>query len=703
MSVTSPDYYPQSPTRIPEDLTKLSSSYQFRASLAILSIITFFLLYSVLVAGLGYLAYSALIYDMGDVNKGTLFLKFCAITGSMMLFVFTLKFIFKLKNHVPENRIKLNKKDHPKLWFFVDQICKETGAPRPKNIYVDPDVNAYVAYTNTWLSLLFPVKKELTIGLGLVSCLNLTEFKAVVTHEFGHFAQRSMKIGSYIMSANTIINDMIYNRDSWDRMLDQWRASDIRLSAPAWVITPVIWLIRQILTLFYQFLNIMYSSLSREMEFNADKVAVSTSGSDAIISALWKLDSGSESWNSTIQHAYLASQKKLFVKNLYTHNLKAIAEKENELQQTFEKLPEDNRGGKHYFSISNLSKVNMYASHPPNNMREDNAKLPYIECIEDTRSPWILFDRDMKVQEKMTTLLYEQYLQKKPEKYIDFEAFESFIYAEQKGKEKLEAYHNTFEQRFLIIPDNEELDNLLDEFENPNKEFLLGHKQKLASLMEDVNDLKELMTTAIAIAEGTTEQKSFTFQEKTYKKETVETGYHMIADILNKKLETGFIDWDKSFCAYHLKMAYQVGKENELRKIFDQHRLLTHIYQTINKEKNRIFHHLEVIQQKSDLTEGQINNFGRDITSTIFGFNKLLDEISDDTFIPLSNIENIQDLKEAIVENGKFIKEKGPIFENGNIDQVLNSLEVTMNNLQRVDQKSVAQILDLCEEVNEIA
>ena len=226
-----------------------------------------------------------------------------------MLFIFTLKFIFKLKNHKPSNRIKLNKKEHADLWRFVDQICAETGAPKPKSIYIDPDVNAYVSYSNTWLSLILPVKKNLTIGLGLVSCLNLSEFKAVVSHEFGHFAQSTMKVGSYIMSANTIIHDMIFDRDRWDNILDDWRASDIRISFAAWIITPIIWVIRQVLNLFYQFLNVMYSSLSREMEFNADKVAASTSGSDAIISALWKLDDGAINWN-TSNRTSLSCRKK---------------------------------------------------------------------------------------------------------------------------------------------------------------------------------------------------------------------------------------------------------------------------------------------------------------------------------------------------------------------------------------------------------
>ena len=180
---------------------------------------------------------------------------------------------------------------------------------------------AYVAYSNMWLSLFLPVRKDLTIVLGLVSCLNLTEFKAVLAKKFEYLAKRSMKIGRYIIYANTIIHDMIDSRDRWDDLLAQWKQADIRLSAEAWVITPIIWSIRQLLCRFYQLLIIMYECLSREMEFNADKVAVSVTGSDAIVSALWKLDKGNANCRSTINHAYLAAKKDHFAKNLYEHNL----------------------------------------------------------------------------------------------------------------------------------------------------------------------------------------------------------------------------------------------------------------------------------------------------------------------------------------------------------------------------------------------
>ena len=416
-------YYPASPTNVSNNLTDLTSSYMFRAVLALMAVLLFFVLYAAMVMACAYLAYFAVIYDIISFNKLTILMKVGAIAGSSMLFVFTLKFIFKLKNHKPKNRIELTKHEYPEIWDFIDQICKETGAPKPKSIYVDPDVNAYVSYTNMWLSLFLPVRKDLTIGLGLVSCLNLTEFKAVMSHEFGHFSQNSMKIGSYIVSANTIIHDMIFSRDKWDDLLDSWRGADIRLSAAAWLITPLVWGIRQLLNFFYQFLNIMHSSLSREMEFNADKVAVKTTGSCAIISGLWKLDGGLESWNDTMNNAYLAAQKGFFVNNLYRHNQIAIERESEKQQKDFSELRKDSRGGKLYFATSEVSKVGMYMSHPPNDLRETNAKVPYIECAIDETSPWVLFGAQELLQEKMSSHIYKEYLNNPASNFITPEGF----------------------------------------------------------------------------------------------------------------------------------------------------------------------------------------------------------------------------------------------------------------------------------------
>jgi len=693
MNTKTLDFYPKNPENISKEFTKLHSSYKTRAFLAILAIILFFVLYAGLVFGLGVLTYKAVIYEIENINKITILIKIGAIAGSAMLFVFTLKFLFKLKNPKPENRIKLNKEEYKNIWDFVFKICEDTGAPKPKNIYVDPDVNAYVSYTNIWLSLFLPMKKELTIGLGLVNTLNLTEFKAVISHEFGHFAQKAMKIGSYINSANTIIHDMIFSRDKWDELLDQWRASDIRLSAAAWVITPIIWLIRSILALFYQFLNIMYSSLSREMEFNADKVAVSTSGSQAIVSALWKLDTGFEKWNDTIGHAYLASKKKVFSKNLYEHNLIALSNIKEKQHETLNSLPTDTNGNKQFFSSSENSKVDMYASHPPNNLREQNAKAPFIDAIEDERSPWILFDNDTKLQQEMSALIYEKYIQKKPEEYSNVEVFENFIAQETRGKELLEEYQNTFLNRFLHVESEKEIQKSASNYIEIDKSSIQILKDELTTLMLPVNDIEALILKAVDIANGTTKEGTLEFQGKTYHKKQIEEGYKVLLTERDKLLNESFKNWDVKFCATHYALAKNKGTEQSLMNVYRQHKVIIEIYQAVINTRNHIINEFNKLQERSDVEEHQVITFSTVIKDMVVKLNDEINKIDEKTFIPMSNIDDATEFKEAIIDGGKFERGEGNIFQNGSFNVIMNDLDAATSHLQRLEQKSIGLIL----------
>lgn len=685
--------YPPSPIDIPKRLTALTSSYQLRAVLAILSILLFFVLYVALVIGLAYLVYYAFIYDMGRINKLTILAKVGAIAGAVMLFIFTLKFIFKLRNHKAENRIKLDKKAHPELLNFVLQICKETGAPKPRHIYVDPDVNAYVAYSNMWLSLFLPVRKDLTIGMGLVSCLNLTEFKAVMAHEFGHFAQRSMRIGSYIISANTIIHGMIYSRDSWDDLLDEWKQADFRLSAAAWVITPIIWLIRQLLALFYQLLNIMYSSLSREMEFNADKVAISVTGSDAIVSALWKLDNGNSKWSETLNHAYLAAQKDHYVQNLYTHNLLALERSEDQQSELLEALPIDQRGGKQFFSSSEASQVSMYASHPPNDHRENNAKVPYIAAMPDERSPWELFSDAKALQEAMSLLIYKQYLKKRPKEFIEADDFERFIHAETAGQELLAEYGNTFASRFLHIPSEEELAAVDSPSTDSADTIIDSLKSELTELMTPVNEIEALMLSAQQIAQGASKESSFTYDGKVFDKNKLEEGYSLLTEKREALFQNHFIEWDTKFCAAHLALAKQGNKEQALKDVYQQYALLSQLYKAIVASRGAIFTQLNQLQTQEEVSASMVTKFGNQVNEHVKQLNKHLEAFDHIAFVPLPNIETLAEFKASIFQKGRLNVAKGDMFENGEFNRIANALEQSMGHCQRMDQKMIGVIL----------
>jgi len=683
-----------SPLELPKNLTQLSRAYMIKATLAVLAIVVFFVLYVLLIIGLAYLVEWAFTYDMLDLNKLTVLGKLGAIAGSIMLFAFTLKFIFKLKNHKPANRIKLDKNDYPELFEFVYQICKETGAPKPKSIYVDPDVNAYVSYTNVWLSLFFPTGKDLTIGLGLVSALNLSEFKAVTSHEFGHFAQKSMKIGSYIHSANTIIYDMIYNRDKWDEALVKWRSSDIRLSAAAWVITPIIWLIRKTLELFYMFLNFMHSALSREMEFNADKVAVKTSGSVAIVSALWKLDFGSTYWNTIVNNAFHATKKNVYAKNLYLHNLNFIAKDKSTIENKFNELPHDASGSKQFFSSSNNSTVSMYASHPPNDHREQNAKQPFVSCQEDDRSPWLLFNNAAQLQEQMTALIYENYIGKRPSEFVDAQDFDKFIEAETRNSMLTEEFENTFANRFIFIPNLEAFQDVTP-FQGEFSVQLADIKMQLKALMEPVKQIEEHLKTLQQIASGTIKDKTFTYKGITYTKKNLQECFAILFNERETMFNEDFKVWDEAFLMLYYRYAKIQNKEAPLLQCYQQQKNIIEIYQELIAAKNKSINGINALQAKKNVTQLMINNLAEDVRAYVNEVNKKIAVLDTAVFVPLSNIDSVEELKEAIVEGSKIRDENGPIFENGGFGRIMDAIESAIMNCNRVENKNIDTLLSL--------
>ncbi len=690
--------YPPSPKNINSSLTKLPITYTFKALLAIMSVVLFFVLYSSMVAGTLYLVYLAIVYDIGTINKITIFLKVAAIAGTSTFFTFTVKFIFKLKNPKIENRIKLKSDAHPNLIDFINHICKETGAPFPKNIYVDPDVNAYVSYSNLWLSLLLPVKKDLTIGLGILDALNLTEFKAVMAHEFGHFSQRSMKIGSYIVSANTIIHDMIFDRDKWDEWLDRWRAADIRLSAIAWVITPFVWLIRQILNLFYILLNFLHSSLSREMEFNADKVAVKLTGSEAIISSLWKLEFASETWNKTMNNIYLSSQKNFYVENIYYHSNEMLQREQEKIQTRFDQLKNGENGRKTFFTKDENSKLSMYSSHPSNKDREENANTPFIEASIDQESPWSLFSQPEEIQKSITALIYKLYLDKKVVEFITPNELEEFILAENQGSELIGKYLNTFENRFLQIPSNAELSALNPESLTPYKSKLKMLKIGLEALMEPIHEIEHQIELASKIANGTSKVSQIQIDKITYNKKNIQRAYQLLNEKREKLFSTTFKEWDILFCGIHLALAQSVQKETELHKIYEQHRFLSQFYQTLSNIRNKLLEELEGLQIRNDVTQQELNRYESKVIKYIHTLNEELEQFENLNLIPLPNISTVSELRLAIVETGRFPIMQVGMFENGNFNKIILLLESTMNHCQRIDQKSIGFILQRQEE-----
>jgi hypothetical protein len=148
--------YPQGPESVPADLVATTTRYRIQIILTLFGILLFWVFYLMLVAGTAYLLYWSFMYDIGrNAGRGEYFLKIASIAVTGMLFIFTLKFLFKPRPAKDPLQVPISPKDHPTLFAFIKRLASETGAPTPKKVFVSPEINASVFYNNPFLSL-FP-------------------------------------------------------------------------------------------------------------------------------------------------------------------------------------------------------------------------------------------------------------------------------------------------------------------------------------------------------------------------------------------------------------------------------------------------------------------------------------------------------------------------------------------------------------------
>src|SRR6185437_15415629 len=213
---------------------------------------------------------------------------------------FLIKFIFAVSKNINDSRIEIKEEDQSELYSFIRTLSKETKTPFPKRIFLTSDVNASVFYNSSFWSMFLPVRKNLEIGLGLVNSVNLSEFKAVIAHEFGHFSQRSMRLGSFTYNVNRVIYNMLYENNDYTAFLQAWAGIHRLLRYFASVTVRIARGIQWVLRRMYQVINRTYMGLSREMEFHADTVAAAVSGSNNSISALARIEVASNCFNAAV-------------------------------------------------------------------------------------------------------------------------------------------------------------------------------------------------------------------------------------------------------------------------------------------------------------------------------------------------------------------------------------------------------------------
>lgn len=333
------------------------------------------------------------------------FWQYIAAVCSAFLGVFMFKAVFSVRNGRPNDLHEITSAEQPRLFDFLFSLADAAGAPRPHKVYLSNEVNAAVFYDLSLFNLFFPSKKNLVVGLPLVNALNMGELRAVLAHEFGHFAQRSMAVGRWVYVAHQIAAHLVARRDQLEDMLEALSRVDVRIRLVVLVVQLVIWAIRSVVDSTFRLVMVMERALSREMEMQADLVAVSLTGSDALIHALHRLQAADDAWNRSLQFIYGERHEKRRVPDAYliqSHVTQRMARILSEQYAPVPPVPAEAPGEHRLFRPEMAQPPRMWLTHPLNHEREANAKRHYVQAPIDDAPAWNLFDNVAQLRAAMT-------------------------------------------------------------------------------------------------------------------------------------------------------------------------------------------------------------------------------------------------------------------------------------------------------------
>ena len=177
-----------------------------KAKRAIVLFVLFYLLILVLSMGLtAGCIYAGMMLIVAFPKFITIVLGVGLASFGVLIFIFLVKFMFKSTQEDTSYLYEVTRKDQPELFSIIDELVQRIDTNFPKKVYLTPEVNAAVFYHTGFWTMFFPLKKNLKIGLGLVNASTKEELTAVLAHEFGHFSQNTLKVGSYIYNVNKAI------------------------------------------------------------------------------------------------------------------------------------------------------------------------------------------------------------------------------------------------------------------------------------------------------------------------------------------------------------------------------------------------------------------------------------------------------------------------------------------------------------------
>jgi heat shock protein HtpX len=239
------------------------TSLMLRGVLAIVLMVGFYALALALAAGLLYIPYAEWTYGNRLHVKLAVF---CVLGAGIILW----SLLPRIERFVAPGP-RLTPDRHPRLFSEIGAIADSVRQTMPAEIYLVPEVNAWVGQRGGLMGI--GSKRVMGLGLPLMRVLKVSELRAVLAHEFGHYHGGDTKLGPWVYRTRATITRTLQNLGQHSSVLQK----------------PFLW---------YGNLFLMIThGVSRWQEYAADRLAARTVGARPLISGLKTIHGAGPAFN----------------------------------------------------------------------------------------------------------------------------------------------------------------------------------------------------------------------------------------------------------------------------------------------------------------------------------------------------------------------------------------------------------------------
>ncbi len=398
---------------IGQDIKPVPTTRAYSLALVVVTLVMILLpvIYVGLIFGLGagiasYAYYgSEVLRDQGGrprATTATLIAYFGPLIIGSIGILFMIKPLFARPGKINRPR-SLQRRDEPKLFAFVDRLCRAVHSPPPKRIDINCDVNASASFRRGLMSVFLSRDLVLTIGMPLVAGLTVRQFGGVLAHEFGHFSQGfGMRLTYIVRSISFWFARVVYQRDRWDEALEHLaKTLDIRIGVVLHLARIFVWLTRRILWCLMMIGNVVSCYLLRQMEYDADLHEIRFAGSDAFTQTAVQLRRLSVAYQQS-----LAEQEQFFLDGKLANDMPRLTQlnRDDQTQALVDRIAES----------TEQEKATWHDTHPTDRQRMARAQAESDAGIFHLEAPaCALFTNYTTACQDVTTVFFKEAFEEK--------------------------------------------------------------------------------------------------------------------------------------------------------------------------------------------------------------------------------------------------------------------------------------------------